>query len=69
MSALSQFAVYDGRRFMGSVAEDAAGKLNARGQDYRSIGKFRSRREAIAAIVARYRPPECDAAHQNASLA
>jgi hypothetical protein len=48
------YSVYDGRTFVGSLAQDGNGLWLAKGQTFRTIGNFDAKREAIAAIEARY---------------
>jgi hypothetical protein len=50
----AQFAVYDGREHMGSIAERRA-KFRAFDAAGKSLGTFADRKEAVAAIEAKYR--------------
>lgn len=58
MTAPAQFSIYCGRCFMGSFGVNAAGSWMARGQDHKSLGTFRAKKEAVAAIVSRYAAPQ-----------
>jgi hypothetical protein len=54
MTATAQLAVYDGREHMGSITEGGA-KFRASGADGKIIGVFKNRKQALAAIEAKYR--------------
>ncbi len=54
--AVSSFAVYDGRRYLGEVAELGTGQFAAIGRDDKDLGVFDRRRDAELAVV-RHRAP------------